>query len=171
MVFAGVVLLVFSFPGENGTSERPEEQKARQSDGELVLEAMERYADQKEREVEELLEKVEGVGRVKVMLTLSSSEQRVPMQNGQSKEEEIKEKDREGATRDTSEYESQKENVLIQKEGEAGPYVVQIYAPLVEGVAVVAEGADSGEKKKEIIETIQALFRIEAHKIKVMKME
>lgn len=49
--------------------------------------------------------------------------------------------------------------------------MVQIHSPAIEGVIVVAQGAGSGKKEKEIIEAIQALFPIEPHKIKVMKME
>ena len=171
LVAAGVLLLVCSIPEGDGGEKKETVEKSGKSEEELVMEAMDRYTERKEQEVEELLEKVDGIGKVKVMLTLSSSEERVPMQNGQTKEEETKEEDKAGATRDTNRYESQRENVLIQKEGEETPYVVRIYAPVVEGVAVVAEGADSAEKKKEIMETLQALFRIEAHKIRVMKME
>lgn len=43
--------------------------------------------------------------------------------------------------------------------------------PRVEGVLVIAEGGDSSRVKQEIIEAAQALFGIEAHKIKIMKME
>lgn len=171
LVAAGVLLLVCSLPEGDGGEKKETVEPSGKSEEELVMEAMDRYTERKEREVEELLEKVDGIGKVKVMLTLSSSEERVPMQNGQTKEEETKETDREGAARNTNRYESQRENVLIQKEGEETPYVVRIYAPVVEGVAVVAKGVDSAEKKKEIVETIQALFRIEAHKIRVMKME
>ncbi len=170
LVIAGVILMVFSIPeGDSGTKQETGKDSGK-GEEEIVIEAMERYAENREREVEELLEKVDGVGKVKVMLTLSSSEERIPLQNGQFKEEETKEGDSGGTSRDSSRYESQKENVLIQKEGEEKPYVVQVHAPVVEGVAVVAEGVDSVEKKKEIIEMIQALFRVEAHKIRVMKM-
>ena len=170
LVLAGILLLVCSFPGDSGQNVDTQAEKTGQTE-EIALMAMQSYAREKEKEIEELLEQAEGMGDVKVMLTLASSEERVPMQDGQTREEEIREEDQAGGKRTTSQYESQRENVLVQKEGEAEPYVVQIYAPSVEGVAVVAEGADSGERKKEIIETIQALFHIEAHKIKVMKMK
>ena len=42
---------------------------------------------------------------------------------------------------------------------------------MVEGVSVVAEGGDSALVQKNISEVIQALFGIEAHKIKVVKMK
>ena len=41
----------------------------------------------------------------------------------------------------------------------------------VEGVLVVAEGAGNAQTDAEIIRAVQALFSLESHKIKVMKME
>ena len=43
--------------------------------------------------------------------------------------------------------------------------------PEVSGVLVVAEGGDDPVTVREITEAVQALFGIEAHKIKVMKMD
>lgn len=41
----------------------------------------------------------------------------------------------------------------------------------VEGVLVVAEGAGDAQTDAEIIRAVQALFSLESHKIRVMKME
>ncbi|KIR04017.1 hypothetical protein P261_02832 [Lachnospiraceae bacterium TWA4] len=43
--------------------------------------------------------------------------------------------------------------------------------PEIEGVVVIAEGADKSEVKTQICETIQALFGVPLHKIKVLKGE
>ena len=51
------------------------------------------------------------------------------------------------------------------------PYIIKKIEPQVNGVLVVAEGGDNPEVKKEIIETIQVLFGVELHKIKVMKLK
>ncbi|MGN0307750.1 MAG: stage III sporulation protein AG, partial [Lachnospiraceae bacterium] len=62
--------------------------------------------------------------------------------------------------------------VYIRKEtGEQVPYVVKEVSPLVEGVSVVAEGGGNAVVQKNITEVIQALFGIEVHKIKVVKMK
>ena len=48
---------------------------------------------------------------------------------------------------------------------------VQELEPRVEGVIVIAEGGGNAQVKQNILEAVQALFSVEAHKIKIMKME
>ena len=43
--------------------------------------------------------------------------------------------------------------------------------PTVEGVIVIAQGGVNAVVKQNILEAVQALFPVEAHKIKIMKME
>ena len=43
-------------------------------------------------------------------------------------------------------------------------------APQIEGVLVLAQGGDNAVVSANITEAVMALFGIEAHKIKVMKM-
>ena len=50
------------------------------------------------------------------------------------------------------------------------PYVVKEIEPEIEGVLVAAEGGGNSQTAKNISEAIMALFDIEAHKIKVMKL-
>ena len=49
--------------------------------------------------------------------------------------------------------------------------MVKTLPPRVEGVLVVAEGAGRGNVNKTIVEIAEALFGVEAHKVKVVKME
>ncbi len=171
LVLAGVVLLVLSIPDGKGT-EGGESREAAAIDGEeLALDAMDAYAKRKEQATEDILSQVSGIGKVKVMLTLATSEEKVPLQDDDTTEEDTKETDSGGGNRDISRYDTKKESILVQREGEDSPYVVQVNSPRVEGVVVVAQGADSAKIQTEIIEAIQALFPIKAHKIKVMKME
>ena len=60
----------------------------------------------------------------------------------------------------------------IYQENDSGkyPYVVSWTNPKVTGVLVIAEGGGNTKVKAEILEAVQALFGIEPHKIKIMKM-
>ena len=42
---------------------------------------------------------------------------------------------------------------------------------VVTGVLIVAQGADNSVVSRNIVEAVMALFQIEAHKIKIMKMK
>lgn len=171
IVLAGVAILVLSLPAGKEKESTELTESVEKNGEELALNAMEVYAEKKERATEEILSQVAGVGKVRVMLTLAASEEKVPLQDDNTAEEETKEDDGGGGNRDISKYESKKESILVKRDGEDTPYVVQINSPSVEGVVVVAQGADSAKIQTEIIEAIQALFPIEVHKIKVMKMD
>lgn len=63
------------------------------------------------------------------------------------------------------------ENTVYRTEGSTSePYVIKTLPPQVEGVVVVAEGAGNGTVNRTIVEIVQALFGVEAHKVKVVKM-
>lgn len=170
LVLAGVVLLVLSFPSNTNSNQEEISADSKTQGETLALEAMQKYARQQEEATEEILSQVDGIGRVKVMLTLAASEEKIPLQNEDISEDETNEADQSGGTRNQTGYQTKKESVIIQGEEEK-PYVVQINSPQVEGVVVVAQGASSGKMKTEILEAIQALFPVEPHKIKIMKME
>ena len=58
----------------------------------------------------------------------------------------------------------------VYQDGSQGtPFVVKTITPKVEGVLVVAEGAGKGNMTSEITQIAQALFGVEAHKIKVLE--
>lgn len=172
IVLAGVMLLVLSLSSGNPTQKEDDQEELENvSEGDSLFLAMEKYAKRQEEETEKLLSRVEGIGEVKVMLTLASSEEKVTLQDDSVTEDNSTQEDTAGGSRTDTNYQSKEESVLVKKDGEESPYVVQIYSPVIEGVVVVAQGVDSSKKEKEIIEAIQALFPIEPHKIKVMKME
>ena len=83
-------------------------------------------------------------------------------------EELIQEADSSGGTRTTTTTRNDRETVY---DGSESPYVIQELSPTVKGILVVAEGGGNETVKKQIQETIEALFGLDAHKISIMKME
>ncbi len=125
-----------------------------------------------EQRLEEILSSMQGVGRVKVMVTLASSGEKIVEKDIPLERSNIVENDSTGGNRSTNEMYSQEETVYITNaEGDKIPYVIKENSAVVEGVSVVAEGGDQAQVQKNISEAIQALFGIEAHKIKVVKMK
>ena len=112
---------------------------------------------------------MEGVGETEVMITLSDSGETIVEKDQKEQENRIEESDAGGGTRTTTEQETEETTVYVENGSEKQPYVTKEVLPKVEGVLVVAEG---GEPRviSDISDTVMALFRVEAQKIKVVKM-
>lgn len=135
LVAAGVVLLILSFPGgdvgdsggKKAGSGLGSSASTEYGEQENISE-IELYTEKKEGQLEEILSKVRGIGKVEVMITLDFAEEETEFHNNKQTRE-------------------------------------------IEGVLVVAQGAGDGTIDAEIIQAVQALFPLEPHKIRVMKME
>ncbi|MCH5267751.1 MAG: stage III sporulation protein AG [Lachnospiraceae bacterium] len=173
IVLAGIFLLILSIPQkkEGGTGRQKSAVEGTvldEASGEVAQNAMEQYTARKEKQLEELLTKVDGVGKVQVMITLASSEEKITLQNDSATQESTVG----NSTQQSQERQSMSvETVLIHRDGEEAPYLVQIISPEVEGVVVVAQGSDGSKVDTEIIAAVQALFSVDAHKIRVMRMK
>ena len=125
-----------------------------------------------EQRLETILTAMQGVGKVKVMITLSSSGEKVVEKDIPLERNNIIENDSTGGNRNTNEMYSQEETVYkTNSAGDKIPYVVKENSAVVAGVSVVAEGGDNSLVQKNISDAIQALFGIDEHKIKVVKMK
>ena len=130
------------------------------------------YAGELEERLESLLASMEGVGNVKVMVTLDSSREQVVEKDIPSTMDTTKETDSTGGSRDVINSRQEETTVYVtDSAGNKTPYVSNIREPSIEGVTVVAQGGGNAVIQKNITEVIQALFGIEAHKIKVVKMK
>ena len=136
----------------------------------MNTDTMEEYEAVLERRVASALEYVEGVGKTEVMITLKSSSQKVVEKDQTGDSRTTEEKDSAGGTRTENARSSERTSVYTQStDGTQIPYVSKELTPEVEGVLVIAEGGDNAVVVQNITEAIQALFGIDAHKIKIMK--
>lgn len=124
-----------------------------------------------ENQLKKILQQVEGVGMVDVAITLESTgsktvEKDTPDSSSSSQKSG-------GGESEKSENRSiQEETVYLEDaDGTKTPYVIKETMPEVRGVLVIAQGADDLSIVKEIKEAAMALFHLDAHKIKVMKMK
>lgn len=177
LLLFGILLVVIAIPTEPGKSsdtkskqEETEEAQTGKSGNETVL-PEDTYVRQQEERLKEVLQKVEGVGDVEVMITLQSSSEKVVEKDTPSTRQTVEESDSAGGSRTTLEESWTEETIYQEEDGSRIPYVVKELEPKTEGVIVIAEGGGNAEVKQNILEAVQALFPVEAHKIKIMKME
>ena len=121
-----------------------------------------------EQELEDILSKIDGVGKVKVLITYSESNQIVAMYNENKNVSVTEESDSEGGTRTIESTDSNKEIIL---DGSNNPVTEKVVMPKIEGAIIIAEGGGNANLKANIIQAVSAVTGIAAHKVQVFKMD
>ena len=127
------------------------------------------YVEKMEERLAGILEMIEGAGRVEVMITLSASSETV-VGKDQIYEERMEKENSEGG-KEASDSVRKEETVFTEKDGKQNPYVIMTMEPVVEGIMIVMDGGNNPSVNQAVTEAVQALFHVDAHKIKVLKME
>ena len=120
-----------------------------------------------EQELEDILSKIDGAGKVKVLVTYSESNQIVAMYNENKNISVTEETDSEGGTRTIESTDSNKEIIL---DGSNNPVTEKVVMPKIEGAIVIAEGGEDAIIKSNIIQAVSAVTGLSTHKVQVFKM-
>lgn len=120
--------------------------------------------------LEEILSKMNGVGKVKVMITYSQTSQTIPLYNEDSSEKNTEESDKQGGNRKVTEKDSKKEIIYKEENGEKIPITQSVISPTMEGAIITAEGAANATVKTNIIQAVEAVTGLATHKIQVFEM-
>lgn len=123
-----------------------------------------------ESRLEDILSKINGVGKVEVLINYSETEQVVAMYNENKKETATEEQDESGGTRVIKENDVQKDVIFQEKDGEKIPITQKTIMPKIEGTIITAEGAGSTEVQEKIINAVEAATGLASHKIQVFEM-
>lgn len=172
LALIGAILLVIVLPEGSDHTEKivgNSENTGRMSEEKEENDA-ESYASYLEEKLEDVLKEMEGVGKVKVMITLSDYGQSIVEKDSMDVSNTITETDSNGGSRDTISRELTLETVQVEDESGTYPYVGKEILPTIEGIVVVAEGGGNAMVISQISKAAMALFPIEAHKIIVVKM-
>ena len=156
-----------------GNESKKEEKTTQDNSVQLVnsdVESVETSGDT-EKSIKQILSKINGVGKVEVLITYSESNQVVAMYNEKNNESQTKEEDKSGGTRTIQENTTDKEIVYKEENGKKVPVTEKVVMPKMEGALIVAEGANNAEVKTNIIQAVEALTGLATHKIQVLEMK
>ena len=123
-----------------------------------------------EERLESILSKMDGVGKVKVLITYSQTSEVVAMYNESKKETSTQEEDSEGGNRVIQENDTKKEVIYTEENGASIPATQTIINPKVEGVIIIAQGANNATTKTNIVAAVEAITGAQTHKIQVFEM-
>ncbi|GAB6931897.1 stage III sporulation protein AG [Calditerricola satsumensis] len=121
-----------------------------------------------ESQLREMLELVMGVSDVSVMVSLETSPEQVVQVNRDNRQQVIEEEDSRGGTRKTTDT-TQRDQVVVVNQGSGEkPVVIKTRQPKVRGVLVVARGVENAQVKRWIVEAVQRVLDVPAHRISVL---
>lgn len=168
LLLSGVLLLVIAMPSDSA-SQGTAGESVPVTEAVLPVQADDR--ERMELQLQELLTQVDGVGEARVMITLRSSGKKIvekDLEQSQAGEE----GNADGQTTSSQSLQSN-ETTVYQKDSQGNeiPYVSEQETPEITGVLIIAQGGGNASVKQEITEAVMALFGVEAHKIKVMRMK
>ena len=123
-----------------------------------------------EKNLEDILSKISGVGKVQVLITYSQTSEVVAMYNEKNVSSNTEEKDTNGGIRTIEQVDTDKEIVYEEKNGEKVPITQKVVMPKIEGAIVTAEGAKNADIKTNIIQAVSAVTGLATYRIQVFEM-
>lgn len=123
-----------------------------------------------EQKLEDILSKIDGVGKVSVLITYSQSSELVAMYNETLKSSSTEEEDSSGGKRKIDETDSTKEVIYTQENGVNVPVTQKVINPTIEGAIITAIGANNAIIKTNIVQAVEAVTGLPTHKIQVFEM-
>lgn len=159
----GVLLLVIAMPTEQADDKGPETVQAQPPVENMTESGQESDPTAAlEKRLEETLSLIDGAGRVCVMITLKDTGEKVVEKDVTRRSDTDS-----GGSQNTD----QSQSSVYERDGSVEtPYISNELTPQVEGVLVVAQGGGNSMVKQNILQSVMALFPLEAHKITIVKM-
>lgn len=165
VILAGVLLMAAAFPSGHSSASKESSTTAIESES-MGTDMYEEYV---EKRLEKILADVDGVGKVKVMLSIRNSTEKVLAKDETYSESEKKEAS-DGSSNQTNDTQNISTHIFYDTSDGSRPYVVMENMPVIDGAIIVCEGGDNKELVNDITNAIYGLLNVPVHKIKVMKM-
>jgi len=171
IVFIIILIITVLIINNMWSKEEKEETKKIQDSSKVLAQASsESENDDLELRLENILETINGVGKVNVLIKYSESSTVVAMYNETISESTTKESDGNGGSKDVKESENKKEIVYTDEDGRNIPITEKVVMPVIEGAIVTAQGAGNANVKASIVSAVEAVTGLAVHKIQVFEM-
>ena len=143
----GVLLLVVSefIPGSE------EDVEITENDDEMSFTSYEKDIEER---LKNLIESIDGAGKVQVMVTIESGDEKVYATESKK-----------------TENNEEKNYVLVDIEGSDSGLLLKIAQPEIRGVAIVCQGADSPTVRNAVVGAVTSVLGISSNRVNVSKMK
>lgn len=148
-----------------GTEKETKSQAVFKQAKEITDKNIKTYEDRYSNELKDLLEQMQGVGKVSVWVELSTTERKEFVTDDSTQSQTTSENDKNGGKRTIEDQRIDEKVVIVSNDGREEPITVTTEKPKIKGVAVLAQGAESIQTKAMIIELVKKIFDIGSDQI------
>lgn len=168
LLLLGIVLM-FAGSFIHSSSKQPKKNFSQVEISQSSIQSQNSYEKELNEKLTYILEEIDGISNVRVLITFNTGEEAVFAQVAEENTKETTERDTEGGMRDITEKTRKEEYVLLQ-EGGGGEKALLLMEkkPRVQGVMVVAKGAEDAGLRLKVLRAIQSLMGLPAHRIAVL---
>lgn len=170
-----LILLIITVLAINMIWSKDEEQAEEEPSGYKVLASKDENSNNikndeydLQTELEDILCKMNGIGKVDVLITYSQTSTVVPMYSETQSSTTTEETDSGGGTR---KQESSNVNKEVITNGNNEAITQTVMLPKVEGAIVIAEGGGNATIKANIIQAVSAVTGLATYKVQVFEMQ
>lgn len=145
------------------------QEPAAASDLETFKQSEEGQKQDLEKNLQSILSKIKGAGKVDVMITFYSSNESIPAVDKKTSENDTQERDKEGGTRSIKQSDEDNSIIYEENQGVKKPFIVKEILPEVKGVVIVSDGAGDAVIKSNLAKATEALLNVAISKIQVFE--
>lgn len=128
------------------------------------------YIDKNEKRLEDIIGKINGVGRVDVLITVESGVENIYETDTKNSDKRVENQGQDSQTQTDTDNESS--HVIIDgKSGGQEALLTKQLEPQIKGVIIVCDGGNSAEVKENIIHSVSTALGLPTNRISVNKMQ
>jgi len=129
---------------------------------------IEKREEKMARELEDLLGKVKGVGKVRVFLTLDTGPEKDFLVLESWEQDVLEETDAGGGERSQEIIRNERQVAIVSGGGGEEALVIREIQPMVRGVVIVAQGAENDRIKAQLSRAVSRVLDVPLHRVKVL---
>jgi stage III sporulation protein AG len=172
-ILAGIILIIAStsmFTGNKADTKAPSQIADNNNNNAEIGSAAPTDKSINIKEIEGIISKIVGAGKVSVMITYENGIEKVPGTDTNTSETNTVEKDAQGGNRAVTD--TKQDSKVVYEGGDAATknvFVTKEIQPTLKGILIVASGASDVEVKANISKSAQILFNLPMYKIQVVE--
>ena len=170
-ILAGIILIIAStsmFSSNKTDNKTPSETEVINKNTDAGSEEISKLVNIKE--IESIISKIDGAGKISVMITYESGIEKVPGTDNSTSESSTVEKDAQGGNREIAD--TKEDSKVVYEDGDASSkkvFVSKEIQPEIKGVLIVSSGAGDAQISSSITQSAKVLFNLPMHKIQVVE--